>query len=239
MTELRTSLETRREEFDAHYALAEALENRMILEAGTPLGAVNISARHINTLKSGLIVHLYNIEEAIMTQIIQQLGIALGSVDPRRWSEYSFKEWLRESIVSRTTEGNEDGRLETVFASSSLLLASSSLGPQALKKPSGTWDDKVIATFARRMNARFDLPPEMWQRIAPSEAFGESSSPLQFLARRRNAIAHGVRSFEDGASDMSLARIRVLADITLDYMGYAVDAFTSHIENEAHLVPAA
>lgn len=236
MTTLGASLETRREEFEAHFALAKALEDRMMLDAS--LGSVNLSVRHINTIKSGLIVHLYNIEEAIMSQALQYLGGALGAADPRRWTEHSLREWLRESIVSRTSEGNEDGRLATVYQTSSLLLTQSILGPQKLKKPSGTWDDKVIAKFIGRMNVTFSMPPEMWSRIAASPEYGDKT-PLQFLADRRNAIAHGKRSFEDGASDLGLSDIRKLADVTLDYMSHTADAFQAHIENDAHLVPAA
>lgn len=236
MTTLRTALNARRDEFDAHFALAHALEDRLIFDAQAAVGSVNLSVRHINTIKSGLIVHLYNIEEAIMSQAIRHLGDAIGSVDPRRWTEGSLREWLRESIVSRIVDSNEDGRIATVYEASSLLLTSKSLGSQNLKKPSGTWDDKLIATFARRMSVTFNLPPEMWFRIAKSPKYGEKT-PLQFLADRRNAIAHGRRSFEDGASDLTLSEIRELADVTLDYMGHAADAFHAHVENEAYLVP--
>lgn len=237
MTTLRTQLETRREEFDTHFDLAQALEDRMMIESDTSVGSINLSARHINTIKSGLIVHLYNIEEALMNQSLQFLGEALGSVDPRRWSEHSLREWLRESIVSRAAEGNEEGRLKTVYTSSSMLLTMSALGPQTLKKPSGTWDDKVIATFMQRMNVKCSMPPEMWRRIAESPAYGDES-PIQFLAKRRNAIAHGRKSFEAGANDLDLSKIREIANITLDYIHYIVDAFQDHVTNAAHLVAA-
>jgi hypothetical protein len=234
MTKLQTDLETRRDEFEAHFALARALEDRMMLDSS--LGSVSLSARHINAIKSGLLVHLYNVEEAIMTQIMKFLGVALGESDPRRWTEQSLREWLRASIVSRTLEGNEDGRLDTVYNSSNRLLTQSILGPQELRKPSGTWDDKAIRKFASRMNVNFILPEEMRRRIAESVEYGDKT-PLQFLADRRNAIAHGRRSFEDGASDLSLNRIRELACTTLDYMEFVVDAFHAHVENNAHLVP--
>lgn len=235
MTTLRLELEQRREEFDAHFALAKALEDQMVLDAA--FGDVSLSVRHINTLKSGLLIHLYNIEEALLTKGLGLLGTALGSSDPRRWTEHSLKEWLREAIVSRTTEGDEDGRLQTVFQTSSLLPKDDELGPQKLKKPSGTWDDKVLAIFLRRMNITFTMPPEMWTRIAASPAYGDKS-PMQFLAIRRNAVAHGRRTFEEGASDLGLHEIRALADVTLDYLIYAADAFEGHVEQNAYLVPA-
>lgn len=236
MTLLRTNLDERRDEFEAHFALAKALEDRMMLDAS--LGPVSLSARHINTIKSGLIIHLYNIEEAILSQGLQFLGDALGSADPRNWTEHSLKEWLREAVVSRIAESNEDGRLNTVHQTSALLLSNVALGPQGLKKPSGTWDDKAIAKFIGRMNVRFNMPEDMWRRISATPEYGDRT-PLQFLADRRNAIAHGRRSFEDGASDLGLNDIRRLGDVVLDYLGYVADAFYAHVVDGAHLVAAA
>ena len=236
MTTLRTALDIRREEFDAHFSLAKALEDRMILEDDSSLGGVSLTSRHINTIKSGLLVHLYNIEEALMSQALHFLGTALGSADPKRWNEYSLREWLRESVVSRIAESNEEGRLETVFNGSSQLLTMALLGPQKLKKPSGTWDDKAIATFIKRMSVKFRMPKAMWRRIAATPGFGDKT-PLQFLAIRRNAIAHGRRSFEEGANDLELGDIRDLADVVLDYMGYVADSFQAHIDGDAHLMP--
>jgi hypothetical protein len=57
-------------------------------------------------------------------------------------------------------------------------------------------------------------------------------SPLEFLADRRNAIAHGRRSFEDGASDLTLEDIGDLADVTLDYLELAVGAFQSYLDGQ-------
>lgn len=238
MTTLRTALETRREEFDGHFALAKALEDRMMLEADSSLGDVSLSSRHINTIKSGLVIHLYNIEEAIMTQALHFLGEALGAAEPRRWTSHSLREWLRESIVSRIAEGSEDGRLETVFKTSNQLLAIEAPGPQKLKKPSGSWDDKAIAMFMKRMSMAFHMPPEMWLKIKADPKYGDKT-PMQFLALRRNQIAHGRRSFEGGANDLQLSDIRSLADIVLDYMGYVAESFQDHVENSSHLVPAA
>jgi hypothetical protein len=64
-------------------------------------------------------------------------------------------------------------------------------------------------------------------------------SPLQFLADRRNAIAHGQRSFEEGASDLQLSDIAELGNVTLDYLAFFADAVQSHVTENAHLLPAA
>ena len=235
MTALRTSLSERREEFDTHYALAVALQDRMF--AGeVSIGETELSARHVLTLKSGLIVHLYNIVEATMTRVSDMMGEAVGSTPPSRWSDKALREWLREHAVSRA-EGSEDNRLDTVYGASRLLLGDGPMGPQKLKKPSGSWSDKLIVRFAQRLGVDFQLTEEMWRRIAPRAEFRDES-PLEFLAERRNAIAHGRRSFEDGASDLTLEAIRELADVTLDYLNFVVDAFQSHVDGDRHLAVA-
>ena len=210
----------------------------MVLEAGADLGGLILSARHINTIKSGLLIHLYNIEEALLTQGLHFLGGAIGAAEPRQWTGDSLREWLREAVVSKLGEGGEEGRLKTVFQTSTLLLTVPTMGPQNLKKPSGTWDDKAIALFMKRVNMKCDMPPEMWVRIKAAPKYGDMS-PLQFLAERRNAIAHGRRSFEEGANDLQLSDIRTLADTVLDYLKYVAEAFQGHVDTNAHLIPAA
>ncbi len=233
MTILLNSLSERREEFDSHYSLALALQDRL-LAGDVSIGETELSTRHLLTLKSGLLVHIYNIVEATMTSITNLVGDAIGSVSPRNCAENSLKEWLRESVVNRSDNG-EDNRLITIHAATQQLLKNIPLGSQKFKKPSGTWSDKLIHTFAERLGVDFKLPEEMWRRISPRTEFRDES-PLQFLAERRNAIAHGRRTFEEGANDLTIEAIREIADVTLDYLELAISAFQNHIANNKHLV---
>jgi hypothetical protein len=121
-----------------------------------------------------------------------------------------------------------------VHGMSLLLMGENPLGPQRLKKPPGTWTDKHIATFAERLGVTLTLSPDMWRRIAPRPEFRDSS-PLEFVADRRNAIAHGQRSFEEGANDLVLRQIRELADISLDYLDAAAGAFQNYVDQNHYM----
>ena len=233
MTGLRTALDVREEEFDTHFSLALALEQR-ILEGEASIGETALSARHLLTMKSGLIVHLYNIVEAIMNRTIESIGEAIGQTSPGEWTSHTLREWLRKNAAIGV-EGSEDSRLEILHSASILLLQRTPLGNQQLKKPSGTWSDKLIATFAERLQVNFQLPEEMWRRIAPRPEFADKS-PMEFLADRRNAIAHGRRSFEEGANDLTLARIKELSEVTFSYMGHVAGAFETHVDQQAYVV---
>jgi hypothetical protein len=234
MSALQTSLGERRGEFDTHYALAHALEARIVAGEVVSIGETQLSARHLLTMKSGLVVHLYNIVESTMSQAIDMVGTAVGGIPPRRWTENALREWLREHAVARM-EGSEDARLTSIHGTSLRLLAETPLGPQKLKKPSGTWSDKQIALFAQRMGIQLTLTEEMWRKIAPRPQFNDLT-PLGFLADRRNAIAHGRRSFEDGAKDLTLSTVRELADVTLDYLQATSTAFQAYVDQNRFMV---
>lgn len=238
MTELERALSDRKEEFINHYTLAVALEQRVFNGEDISIGKITLSSRHLLNMKSGLVVHLYNIIEATMTKIMEKVGDAIGSVTPTEWSENAMKEWLRENAVSRI-DGNEESKLDTVQDMSRKLLGTTPLGRQVLKKPSGTWDCQVIVKFATRLGVKLDveMTPEVWRLIAPSAEYGDKR-PLVFLGERRNAIAHGRLSFENGASDLTLVAIKELADTTMTYLEIIISAFQKYIDDNLYISAA-
>lgn len=236
MTELQDSIAGRKEEFDTHFGLAVALDARVIAGDDVALGEMKLSSRHLLNMKSGLVVHLYNIVEATMSLMIDLVGRAVGAAPPRTWSENALREWLREHGVPRI-DGGEDTRLQSVHRMSLRLLGETPLGTRGLRKPPGTWNDKHIATFAERLGVELSLPEALWRRIEARAEFRDMS-PLEFLADRRNAIAHGRRSFEEGARDLTLHQIRELADVTLDYLVVAATAFQDYVDRKLYLAVA-
>jgi hypothetical protein len=233
MSTLLVELQSRVEEFEAHLALAIALERRMFLEGS--IESVRLSVRHVNALKSGLIVHLYNIIESTMSRVMREFASALVAADPRNWTEESLREWLRGNALVDDNHATEEGRLSRILSISKSLISLSVDEFQGLKKPSGTWDDKVISSFLRRVNMEFNPPEEVQRQIAPSARYGDNS-PLRYLSDRRNAIAHGRLSFENGASELELAVIRDLAEACLNYIRSVAVACGDHITSQKHLV---
>ncbi|MEO4015434.1 MAE_28990/MAE_18760 family HEPN-like nuclease [Pseudomonas rossensis] len=230
MTTLRTALSERKEEFLVHMSLAHALDRRLFVGDPVSIGETALTVRHLSTIKSGLIVHLYNIVESVMTRTIQEVGQAVQVTPPSEWTTETLKEWLR-LYAATGSDGNEDTRLDVVHKAALKLLTREPIQDLTFKKPSGTWSDKVIYTFSQRLKVEFRLVPEIARKMAKSSKYGDKT-PLEFLADRRNAIAHGRRSFEDGARDLSLQDIQDLADITIEYMELAVDAFQGFVDNK-------
>ena len=232
MTTLCGALSERKEELLVHFALAEALDRQLFESESVSIGSTTLSVRHLMTIKSGLIVHLYNIVESIMTRTIEEVGRKVQLTSPAEWTSDTLKEWLRFN-ASTGIDGSEDTRLEVVHKAALKLLAKETIQELKFKKPSGTWSDKVIYTFSKRLNVDFTLTPEMAQKIMPSTEYGDKT-PLEFRADRRNAIAHGRRSFETGASDLTLQQIQGLANVTIEYMELTIVAFQSFLDEKKY-----
>lgn len=230
MSVLETMLRDRREEFDAHHALAVSLEDQIFRGEDLSIGSTRLSARHLMTMKSGLIVHLYNVVEAVMTRATKIVGNAFGTVPPKTWSAAARKEWLREHGVARI-EGDADTRLRSFQTFSAKLLAEEPLGPQAIRKPPGSWTDKSIGTFCHRLGVGVQIEPDLHRKMAKKDDLGEKT-PMAFLADRRNDVSHGHRTFEDGANDLTLGRIREIADTTFEYMELVAIAFQEYVDQK-------
>lgn len=230
MTPLRRALAERREQFDTHFALARAMEDRIFEGQIVSIGETELTIRHLMTMKSGLVVHLYNAVEATMAEVMQTVGLAIGGVPPTEWTDTALKEWLRKHAAV-LSEGGEEGRLNIAHSAARNLLGIVSSDARSLKKPSGTWTDELVYTLAKRLDVRIRLPPDLYRRLR-KRADLRDLTPLGFVADRRNAIAHGRRSFEDGAKEITLVRIRELADATFDFLDPVVGAFEDYVARE-------
>jgi len=235
MTALLTMLRERAEEFDTHHALAVSLEDKIFGGEDVSIGSTRLSVRHLLTMKSGLIVHLYNVVEAVMSQATKIVGSAFGTVAPRTWSKNARREWLREHGVARI-EGGANTRLTQVESFSIKLLTDRPLGPQFIRKPPGSWTDESIGLFAERLGVHLQMEPDLYRKMAKKDYLGEKS-PLRFLADRRNDLAHGGRTFEDGGKDLTLSQIKEIADVALEFMELVATSFQTYVDQK-HFVAA-
>lgn len=233
MTTLLTTLAERKDEFMSHLGLAQAMEERLLEGESVSIGETALTVRHLMTIKSGLMVHLYNIVEALMSRVIDEVGGAVKASPPDEWSINTLKEWLRFS-ASISLDGNEDSRLEVIHKAALKLLMVEPIEQLRFKKPSGTWSDKVIFQFSKRLNVALNTPQELKIKIKKSAIYGDKT-PLEFLADRRNAIAHGRKSFERGAVDLSLSDIKNLADVTIEYMEHVATSFQAFVDEKHYL----
>jgi len=231
MREVLSYFEEREEEFFRHLSIARMLEAR-VNEAATD-GRILIEIRHVNTIKSGLLVHLYNIVEAVTTRTLTTVGRTVVTDRPGRWTEAVLKEWVR-AVVWSGEERIGEGALNRLTRVSCALV--SGFPPEAfvVKGEPGSWDDGSIKKVAERLGCPLVLSAGI-RRAAYERVYRNDATALEYLASRRNDIAHGSSTFEEGARDITLDEVAALANRVLPFLKAVTKSYEDFLRNKAYL----
>lgn len=231
MRDVLTYLDERLEEFTSHLTIARMLESRV--DAGTSESDLHVEVRHINTIKSGLLVHLYNIVEAVTTRTLQTVGRTVVTKRPALWKEAVLKEWVRAAVWSGE-EKIGDGAMNRLTKVSRVLV--SGLAPEefVVKGEPGSWDDDAIKKVSERLGCQLTFAPEI-SRLAFEKVYINNKTAMQFLAKKRNDIAHGSITFEEGARDMTLSNLEELAGRVLPFLKAVTESYQAYLESQAYL----
>lgn len=232
MREVLDYLEERRVEFDRHLYVARLLEARVDDAVGDD--AAQVEVRHVNTLKSGLLIHLYNIVEAVTVRTMDVVGQTVVTEKPRLWTEAVLKEWVRSAIWDGTDRLGE-GAVTRLVGVSSVLASGEPPIAFKIKGEPGSWDDEAIKKVAERLGCRLVLGNAI-KRAAYQPVYRDEMTAMKYLASRRNAIAHGATTFEEGAHDHTLDEIATLAGRILPYLRAVTESYEAFLAAKVYLV---
>jgi len=231
MNNIFSYLEEREQEFERHYTVAQMLETRM---SETRVDDdLHIEVRHINTIKSGLIVHLYNIVEAVSTRTLKQVGEAVATEKPSLWTDMVLSEWVRAEFWN-TEERLGENALNHLTDLSGRLVSGDKADAFIIKSAPGSWDDKAIRKVASKLGCELILSPEIRQ-AAYEQKYKNETSALKYLSLRRNDLAHGNTTFEEGANDLTLTEVKELSDRILPYLKAVTKSYEVFIEDKNFL----
>jgi nucleotide-binding universal stress UspA family protein len=231
MNHIFSYLQDRSQEFDRHYNIACMLEGRV--DAATVDGDIEIEVRHINTIKSGLLVHLYNIVEAVSTRTLKEVGRVVSTERPGLWTEVVLKEWVRSEFWA-TEERLGETALKHLSRVSGKLVSGNNTEAFQIKGESGSWDDDSIKKVAERLGCDLIVPMDI-KRKAREKIYRNEKSAFQYLALRRNDLAHGNSTFEESASDLTLNDIQDLAERILPYLKEVTSSYEMFLSNKCFL----
>jgi hypothetical protein len=230
MREVLDYFEERSSEFDRHLFLARLLEARVDDAVGDD--DAKIEVRHVNTLKSGLLIHLYNIVEAITTRTMEIVGQTVVTEKPKLWTEVVLKEWVRAAIWDGEDRLGE-GTVTRLAGISSVLASGDAPSAFKIKGEPGSWDDEAIKKVAKRLGCPLILSRAI-KRAAFEKAYLNEMTAMKYLA---NAIAHGATTFEDGARDHTLDEIAVLAGRVLPFLKAVAKSYETFLNQKGYLAP--
>lgn len=237
MIEVLAYLEERREEFARHLFVARMLEARVDDEVAEDGSQVEV--RHVNTVKSGLLIHLYNIVEAVTTRTLVEIGKAIVTEPPKRWTQAVLTEWVRAAVWKNDDRGANDDRItEAALARltdiSSVLVSGEAPAAFVVKGEPGSWSDRTIKSVARRLRCELNMPDDV-SRAAYERKYRNEDTAMQYLAHRRNAIAHGETTFEDGARELTLDELAELADRVLPFLKAVTESYEAFLTTKSYL----
>lgn len=235
MNEVLSYLNERIEEFYSHLSIARMLELRV--NEGSVDGNIRVEVRHVNTVKSGLLIHLYNVVEAVTSRTLQEVGEVVVTEKPNLWTENLLNEWVRSRVWSGEDRIGEQAMKRLIQVSSNLV-SGELLQAFVIKGEPGSWNDDAIKKVAVRLGCSLSLPPEV-KRAAYERKYRNDTTALQYLASKRNAIAHGSSTFEEGANDLSLEELEGLSDRILPYLKAVTESYEKFLTNKKYLTIAA
>lgn len=231
MNDVLAYLDEREGEFARHLSIARMLQARV----DDVDGDAKVEVRHVNTIKSGLLIHLYNIVEAITTRSLDTVGRTVVTERPKNWSAALRKEWVRAAIWSGEDRIGEG--VVNKLADISAALASGKSPPAfKVKGEPGSWNDDKIKKVAERLGCTLVLTEDV-RRAAYERVYRDETTALGYLAERRNAIAHGASTFEDGANDLTLDELERLGDRVLPYLRAVAKSYRAFLTNKSFLAP--
>lgn len=231
MIEVLNYLNERVGEFNSHLSIARMLELRVDQE--TFDGNIRVEIRHVNTIKSGLLIHLYNIVEAVTTRTLQQVGESVVADKPNKWTENMLSEWVRAEVWN----GGErigDQAIKRLTQVTSTLASGELLQAFIIKGEPGSWNDDAIKKVATRLGCNLSLSDSV-SRAAYERKYKNETTALQYLASRRNAIAHGASTFEEGANDLTIDELEDLSKRILPYLEEVTKCYQDFLINKKYL----
>lgn len=232
MREFTEVLEERATEIDKHLVFIKELNDHAI-GRGDVVGTRTVDVEHINILKSGFLVHLYNIVESVMTKVLEEISICAKAHSPMQWSDGLLKEWARGRAGFDKDIGN-DNRLERIYA----LLAETTGRTQlqtvrVLARP-GNWSNEEITNIARLLACDLTIP-EAVRVAACDDRFENDLGPMKYVRHKRNRLAHGNESFQSAAAHLTPERLADLKVPVINYLREACVSFERYLDERKFL----
>ena len=224
-------LSGRADEIESHLSLIEELTTAAIARQGVA-NLRRVEMEHVDVLKSGFLVHLYNVVEAVMTKILEEVAADVIRYPPSKWSTSVRTEWVRTRAgVERGIES--DQRLSRTVEIVDEVIAGA-VNVAFRVRYERNWSDSEITTVSDRLGCSLQVTPDVLRR-ACVERFQDDLAPMKYIRHKRNSLAHGHETFREGAHQLSSQDLQRLRRTVVEYMESVSSSFTSYLEGKSFL----
>jgi len=224
-------LSGRADEIESHLSLIEELTEAAIARQGIA-NLRRVEMEHVDVLKSGFLVHLYNVVEAVMTKILEEVAADVIRYPPARWSSPVRTEWVRTRAgVERGIES--DQRLKRTVKIVDEAIAGA-VNVAFRVRYEGNWSDSEITKVSERLGCPLQVAPDV-ERRACDERFQDDLAPMKYIRHKRNSLAHGNETFREGARQLGSRDLQRLRRAVVEYMESVSASFTGYLDGKSFL----
>ena len=218
-------------EIESHLSLIEELTAAAIARQGIA-NLQRVEMEHVDVLKSGFLVHLYNVVEAVMTKILEEVAADVIRYPPAKWSSSVRTEWVR-------TRAGVEGGIESHQRLSRTVKVVDEAIEGAVNVAfrvsyERNWSDAEITKVSKRLGCSLQVAPDVVRR-ACDERFQDDLPPMKYIRHKRNSLAHGNETFREGARQLSPGDLQRLRRTVVEYMESVSASFTSYLEGKSFL----
>lgn len=224
-------LSDRAGETESHLSLIEELTDAAIERKGVA-NLQRVEMEHVDVLKSGFLVHLYNVVEAVMTRILAEVEADVIRYPPAQWSISVRTEWVR-SRAGIEGELESDQRLSRTVRIVNEAIEGA-VNVEFRVRHRGNWSDREIAAVSERLGCSLHVAPDVVRR-ACDERFQDDFAPMNYVRHKRNFLAHGNETFREGARQLGPRDLQRLRRTIVEYMESVASSFTSYLDGKSFL----
>ena len=220
-------LNDRKDELVQHAELIRRLEEANLDKANVQT-ALSVPQIQLSILRSGLMIHLYNVVEAIMTRLLEELGAEVEKYGPSEYAEKILSAWVESSIKPYDGAGPEKllKRMEEVVQQ---LINPADWDRIEVKRSAGNWDDQSIRRVSERLG--IDLRIDNGLRRRACGHYYDDISRLGYVRKRRNELSHEVLTFAEAARDRTCEELDDLVSVVSDYLERVVECFDDFLKS--------
>lgn len=236
MSEFGEILRERIVEIETHLTFIADLEASAV-GRGTGVRTAPVDSEPVNILKSGFLVHLYNVVEAVMEKVLEEVAVAARVHTPKEWCDGLLREWAlgRVNLSRDLSVHDAETRFVGLVQEAIDRLATTQL---RIRRRSGNWSNDEVVELAASLACPLTVADPV--RLAACESvFEDGMAPMKYLRHKRNRLAHGNESFLSGAQHLPATRLADLRDPVVAYMLSVVESFDQYIVTKGFLHPMA
>ena len=214
-------------ELNRHFSLIADLNaissNNLAIEP-----TIQLDYELVDILKSGFIIHLYNVIEAVMSSIIDEVAECAVRYPPNKWSEQVRIEWLRHrtGVEANLTPHTRLKRTRAVVNEAIQRVVNVDFSIVAKHN----WSDQEITRLSTRLGCNLKIPAKCFHESCERK-FQDNLTVMKYVRHKRNKLTHGNETFTLGAKEVSVRDLGILKQLVLEYMTSVSQSYALFLKN--------